>query len=94
MASTIASLLQPLIDRELDALAEKYRREHPPLFACVKRPWPAPSLFDWRTAVIQFDHVSGRWFSWTPPEDAYHFEHPAELMARRLAEAYRPEGVP
>lgn len=55
-------------------------------------PWPAPLFPDFRRTRMGF--AAGRWYTWTPPEDARADEHPGDVMARHLAEAYWPEGVP
>ncbi len=86
--------IPPELEEEMwRAAARELERRFPPI-KLPRRPWPSPSLLDWGRTVAHFCDETGGMVWWSPPDDARHFEHPASLMARHLAEAHWPEGVP
>lgn len=99
MSAVDLSVFDRLYQVELDRIAEDFRRRNPPLFQIPRLPWPrwrashrSPrfGLASWSVAP----GVGGHYVVWDIPNDARPGEPPDELMARHLADAYRPDGVP
>ena len=105
MSFTISPILESEVYR---ALEEDVRKKYAALYLPLLSPGLRPRFPLWRSTRLGRDWLDDRWglaswsiggigrnaVTWHIPEDARRFESIESVMARHLAEAYRPEGVP